>query len=90
MSDPTFFDGETITPSLDNVRLATLMERVTLFMGDNQWHTLREIADRCRGSEASVSARLRDLRKDRHGNRYVSKQRVKDAPGLWQYRLDPF
>ena len=90
MSDPTLFDGATIDPDLDNERLFTLMGRVELFMSDSLWHTLREIADECSGSEASVSARLRDLRKDRHGNRHVSRERVKDAPGLWQYRLDPF
>ena len=70
------------TPA-DVVRLETLLERVRCFTRDRGWVTLRQIASACQGSEASVSARLRDLR--REGLR-VDKRRT-DTPGLWEYRV---
>lgn len=79
------FDGTTYDHAKDGQRLASQLERVRYAMQDGQWHTLRELADRCGGSEASISARLRDLRKARFGAMDVQRERV--AGGLWRYRL---
>lgn len=79
------FDGETYEPPLDAERLTTLMERVAAVMRDGDWHTLRELAVRTGGTEASVSARLRDLRKPRFGGGTVERRRVEG--GLFTYRL---
>lgn len=46
------------------------LTRVRTLMADGRWRTLREISRRVRAPEQSVSARLRDLRKPRHG-RYI-------------------
>jgi len=79
------FDGATVDPAIDWERLNTLQGRVYRFMQDGQWRTLRSIADRCGGSEASVSARLRDLRKEKWGKHTVDRKRF--AGGLFFYRV---
>ena len=77
-------DGDTYDHERDGQRLATLQARVTAAMSDGQWWTLRELATSTRGSEASVSARLRDLRKL---GRTVERRHL--GRGLWAYRLTP-
>jgi hypothetical protein len=79
------FDGETYEPEQDQVRLTGQMLRVYDYMKDGEWRTLRHISDACAGSEASVSARLRDLRKPRFGAYTVERRRIKG--GLYQYRV---
>lgn len=79
------FDGPTYDEQRDGARLGTLMMRVHAAMLDGQWHTLRELATRCGGSEASVSARIRDLRKTAWGGYQVQHEHV--SRGLWRYRL---
>lgn len=81
-----YFDGFTYEPDKDLSRLKGQLLRVTTVMLDGQWHTLRDLADRAApGSEASVSARLRDLRKPRFGAWEVERMRV--GGGLFAYRL---
>jgi len=79
------FDGVTYEPVHDRVRLTGQLERVFVYMSDEAWHFLSAIAAGARGSEASVSARLRDLRKPKFGAYVVQRQRV--TGGLWKYRL---
>lgn len=81
----SLFDGVTYDPALDEDRLSKLLGRVYEFMSDHQWHTLPELKSRCGGTEASVSARLRDLRKNRYGCHPVERRRV--IGGLWEYRM---
>jgi hypothetical protein len=86
-----FFDGETYEAALDRDRLRRQLERVLRVMADHDWHTLHEIAAVTGGDpEASVSARLRDLRKERFGSRLVSRRRRGyELAGLFEYRLEP-
>ena len=81
------FDGETYDPIEDHDRLATLLERVRLLMLDGNWRTLAAISLAAGGTEASVSARLRDLRKPSGGSYLVDRERVKGARGLFRYRV---
>ena len=81
------FDGETYVPALDGERLKSQLERVKALMSDGRWRTLADIRYACGGTEAAVSARLRDLRKDRWGAHTVERRRVPDADGLHEYRL---
>ncbi len=78
------FDGPDITKA-DTERLSGQLNRVLELMSDGHWRTLRSISDSCVASEASVSARLRDLRKPRFGSYSVERRRVAD--GLWEYRV---
>jgi site-specific DNA-cytosine methylase len=79
------FDGETYEPDKDKKRLTRLLDRVFDLMRDESWRTLQEIQVQTGGSEASVSARLRDLRKEKFGSHNVERQRV--SGGTFQYRL---
>lgn len=88
-SEATLFDGETIRPHLDNERLRTLLDRVRTLMRDGRWRTLAEIVEVVGGSEASVSARLRDLRKWRHGSNLIRRRRRGEpSSGLFEYRME--
>jgi hypothetical protein len=84
------FGGDTYEPEHDSVRLGGLLARVEAFMRDGAWRTLPEIVASCGGTEASVSARLRDLRKPKFGRHTVERRRHPDlamSAGVFQYRL---
>lgn len=75
-------DGETFDAARDGKRLNAQASDVFRLMQDGKWRTLSEIADATGHPEASVSARLRDLRKVGYtvDREYVSR-------GLWRYRV---
>lgn len=79
------FDGDTCVPELDEKRLSTQLVAVRDLMVDGRWRTLPMIASAVGASEASVSARLRDLRKPRFGSWVVDRRRV--TAGLNEYRV---
>jgi len=84
------FDGATYIPSSDGSRLSTQFYRVLLLMSDSRWRTLAEIVTMAGGTEASVSARLRDFRKAKFGGTpdAVDRRRRGEAKrGLHEYRL---
>jgi hypothetical protein len=85
MNQPTLFDGITYNATQDETRLSGQLQRVKTLMLDGQWRTLAQIATAVCGSEAGVSARLRDCRKVRFGAHTVERRRVDG--GLWQYRV---
>ncbi len=89
------FDGNTYEPNFDATRLRGEMARVYNIMLDQQWRTLSEINLAIQHSfygqhdpEASISARLRDLRKARFGSHTVERRRRGDPKrGLFEYRV---
>lgn len=84
--EEVFFDGETYSPEHDKERLGSQLERVKALMQDGKWRNLREIHARVGGSEAAVSARIRDLRKARFGSHTIEHRRL--IGGLWEYRME--
>jgi len=80
------FDGETYKPALDHTRLTNQLTRVRSVLSDGRWHTLHELSVLANGPEASIGARLRDLRKERFGGHTVDKKR--GLYGLFYYRLE--
>ena len=84
-SELPMFDGETFQPEFDYDRLGAQMRAVFDVMGDGKWHTLSELAKVLDAPEASVSARLRDLRKTKFGGFKVDRQA--HGNGLFTYRL---
>lgn len=82
-------DGETYVRQYDRVRLSGLLAAVFNLMADGRWRTLAEIVAAIeRGTEASVSARLRDLRKQKFGGWEIERKRVgAKTSGLHAYRL---
>lgn len=78
------FDGETYEPELDGERLGAQLQRVKLAMASGEWFTLAKLASIARCSEASASARIRDLRKEKFGSWNIERRRV--VGGLHEYR----
>lgn len=82
------FDGVTYDPLYDQARLTRQIGRVWDLMHDGLWRTLEEMATETGDPPASISARLRDLRKRRFGSYTVSRRARGDrADGLFEYRL---
>ncbi len=91
------FDGKTFDQKLDRKRLNSQLSLVMARMSDAKWRTLQEIkagipgvdyGTPIPGSEASISARLRDLRKVKFGGFVIERRRRGDgAKGLWEYRM---
>ena len=79
------FDGITYNIKQDHARLKGQLSRVFQLMSDGQWRTLKEIHDVIGGSEAAISARLRDLRKEKYGLHTV--ERWGNGNGLFRYRV---
>ena len=84
------FDGESFDPALDGDRLSRQFDQVRAIMLRGAWVTVREIARELGpASEASVSARVRDLRKPRFGGYDIRRRRRRTGaePGAhWEYR----
>ena len=80
-------DGATYVYSRDGQRLHKQHNRVLAAMQDGQEHTLAEIAAKTGDPEASVSARLRDLRKPKFGSYNIVRRYVER--GLHVYQLKP-
>jgi hypothetical protein len=78
-------DGETFDRKRDLSRLNDQMRDVYRLMQDGQWRPLFAIAHHTGHPEASVSARLRDLRKPRYGGFTVERRYI--ANGVFHYRL---
>jgi hypothetical protein len=78
-------DGSTYDHERDGKRLHKQHNRVFALMKDGNWRTLGQIAVGTGDPEASVSARLRDLRKDRFGAHGVERRSC--GNGLFEYRL---
>lgn len=79
------FSGKTYEPERDYVRLSGQLKCVYHIIKDGQWWTLRGLAYAAGSSEASVSARLRDLRKPEYGSYRIERRHV--ANGLFEYRM---
>lgn len=87
LGDWTLFgdrDGETYDAGDDKHRLNKQARDVFVAIQDGRWHTLGEIHGRTGHPEASISARLRDLRKERFGAHIIERQSL--GGGLWAYR----
>lgn len=88
----TLFDGVTYAPEHDEARLTGQLAQVHELLSsedDYDWWTIQELADKMPGAtEASISARIRDLRKPRFGGYLVERRRRGGPPsGCWEYRL---
>lgn len=81
------FNGAVYDPEFDDDRLERQLGRVWEAVRDGKWRTLREIATKTRDPEASVSAQLRHLRKQRFGGYTIEKRnRGERSVGLYEYR----
>jgi hypothetical protein len=69
----------------DVIRLNKQQARVWAVMLDGFWHTPKELEARTGDEWASISARLRDLRKSKYGGHWMERQSL--GGGLYRYRL---
>ena len=88
MDSTTLFDGQTFEAKHDGPRLHAQLARVHDVMRSGNWYTLAQLSELTGDPPASISARIRDLRKSRFGNHTVERRRRGEAPrGIWEYRL---
>ena len=87
MTELANFDGITYDRERDHARLGRQLRAVRDLMLDGKWRTLSDIewALTPAANAASVSARLRDLRKPQYGGYTVDRRYVER--GIWAYRL---
>lgn len=78
--------GRTFVPALDRQRLGRQHARIVALMRDAHWRTLAAIERNTRDPQASISARLRDLRKLQYGHFVVERRRTA-TPGVFEYRV---
>lgn len=84
------FDGGTYDSDLDRDRLRQQLWRVFHLMKDGKWRTLFEIRNLTglRDPTQSLSARLRDFRKEKFGSHTVNRRRRGEGRrGLFEYQL---
>jgi hypothetical protein len=84
---PPVMDGATFSEPEDGNRLRAQLAAVRAAMSDGEWHTLADLEKLTGAPQASVSARLRDLRKQKFGGHQIDRQRVEDGNGLHEYRM---
>lgn len=83
------FDGSTFEAEHDQQRLGNQLRRVLQVLLVGEPLTLAEIRERTGDPEASISARIRDLRKPKFGAHTVHSLRRGDPKsGVWEYRLE--
>ena len=83
---PIRFNGSDYKPERDNKRLTGQIERVYNVIKDGIPRTLSEISVSTGDPEASVSAQLRHLRKERFGGHVIKKSYVTN--GVYFYRME--
>jgi len=79
------FNGADYVAARDFTRLTTQIQRVFACMRDSNWRTLGEISRATGDPEASVSAQLRHLRKQRFGSHTINRNHI--GNGLYKYQL---
>lgn len=79
------FDGDTYQRDRDHARLSGQLGRVADALGNGNWWTLRQLATQTGDPEASISARIRDLRKGKFGGYTVDRENM--GAGTWRYRM---
>ena len=82
------FAGSDYVPELDDKRLRGQVKAIYDLMRDGIWRTLGEIEKALEYPQASISAQLRHLRKEKFGSNTVNRRRKgKREEGLIEYQL---
>lgn len=79
------FDGKTYERERDRKRLNTQYQRVFRHMALTGWTTLAELERVTGYPQASISARIRDMKKITMGGHTVMRRRRHS--GTWEYKL---
>lgn len=79
------FHGDDYVPARDKDRLSSQIKKIYLHMRDEQWRTLQQISSDLDIPHSSVSAQLRNLRKEMFGSHKINRKHIKG--GLYSYQL---
>ena len=83
------FNGSDYVPEFDQNRLTGQIRRIYTLMKDGRFRTLSEIEAATGDPQASISAQIRHLKKERFGSHVVNKRRRGDpTQGLFEYQLN--
>lgn len=84
------------TPIAEIQHLSRAIDLVHQVMEENDWLTLFEVQAKVQAlptgrffSETCISARIRDLRKDKHGAHTVDRRKRAGTRNLYEYKLIP-
>ncbi len=86
MKNPDF-DGDDYVSERDKPRLTLQIHQVRMYMEGARWLSVKEISAELNHPEPSVSAQIRNLRKEKFGSRIV--ERRYQGNGLYEFRLMP-
>ena len=81
------FDGDDYVADRDNARLTNQIDKVRMYMENAGYLTVKQIAADLKQPEPSVSAQIRNLRKDRFGARTVNREYR--GNGCYAFKLEP-
>jgi DNA-binding Lrp family transcriptional regulator len=87
MDDMVSFDGEDMDQERDGERLNRQMNIIRERMENAGWLSVQQLSNELGFPATSVSAQIRNLRKDKFGGRYV--ERRYQGNGLYQFKLHP-
>jgi hypothetical protein len=79
------FNGADYKPNRDDGRLGAQIQKIFTLMQDGIWRTLPQIETQTGYPQASISAQLRHLRKERFGGHIVERRYIEN--GLYEYCL---
>ena len=86
------FDGATYDPERDKGRLTKQLLAIRdAMLAATDYHTPAELgamAGMVEAGTASITARIRDLRKPKFGGYAVSGRPRKNGGGLWEYKIE--
>ncbi len=85
MQHEMVFDGNDYVHERDKERLGTQLDQIREFMEGKEYLTLQEISDATGHPHSSVSAQIRNLRKERFGSRVIDRKHISN--GLYSYKL---
>jgi len=89
IQDTLRFDGDDYKPKYDKERLTGQLLEIFNFISDQEWHTLNDIEEDIGFPQASISAQLRNLRKEKFGGFTINRKRSEErTSGLYYYRLN--
>ncbi|MBL0320297.1 MAG: hypothetical protein IPP74_13555 [Alphaproteobacteria bacterium] len=82
------FDGNTYEKENDYKRLLSQLDEIREIMIDGEWRTLSQLRELTGFPESSISAQLRNLRKQKMGSYTVNRKVVGDRKnGLYSYQI---
>ena len=81
------FDGDHYDPAIDRERLTGQIKDVYRAMVDGRWHTVEELQDATGHPQASISAQLRNLRKERYGGHDIIGRYRVNTNRIFEYKL---